>query len=114
MLVRNFKNHSPTPQKYVCVRLPTFANSGGTQLVPLEIVGESAQLMATYARVECTLPAFHCTIYSILLAASRLFLYSLGHGWNTNDTTPIGKIHIRNRLVKFRKVGQLGPISYRC
>ena len=29
MLVRHFKNHPPTPQKYVWVKLSTFANSGG-------------------------------------------------------------------------------------
>ena len=51
MLVRHFKNHSPTPQKYVRLKLPTFANE---QLVPLEIVGERAQLLATFARVERT------------------------------------------------------------
>ena len=54
MLVRHFKNHSPTPQKYVRLKLPTFANGGGEQLVPLEIVGERAQLLATFARVERT------------------------------------------------------------
>ena len=54
MLVRHFKNHSPTPPKYVRLKLPTFANSGSEQLVPLEIVGERAQLLATFARVERT------------------------------------------------------------
>ena len=54
MLVRHFKNHSPTPPKYVRLKLPTFANGGGEQLVPLEIVGERAQLLATFARVERT------------------------------------------------------------
>ena len=54
MLVRHFKNHSPTPQNYVRLKLPTFANGGGEQLVPLEIVGERAQLLATFTRVERT------------------------------------------------------------
>ena len=54
MLVRHFKNHSPTPQKYVRLKLPTFANGGSEQLIPLEIVGERAQLLATFARVERT------------------------------------------------------------
>ena len=53
MLVRHIKNHSPTP-KYVRLKLPMFANGGGEQLVPLEIVGERAQLLATFARVERT------------------------------------------------------------
>ena len=42
------------PPKYVCLKLPTFANGGDEQLVPLEIVGERAQLLATFARVEHT------------------------------------------------------------
>ena len=54
MLVRHFKNHSPTPPKYVRLKLPTFANGGSEQLIPLEIVGERAQLLATFARVERT------------------------------------------------------------
>ena len=53
MLVRHFKNHSPTPQKYVRVNQPTFAN-GGAQRVPLEVVGERVQMLATCARVERT------------------------------------------------------------
>ena len=54
MLFHHFKNHSPTPQKYVRLKLPTFLNGGSTQLVPLEIGGERAQLLATFARVERT------------------------------------------------------------
>ena len=54
MLVRHFKNHSQTPKKYVRLKLPTFANVGSEQLVPLEIVGERAQLFATFAREERT------------------------------------------------------------
>ena len=53
MLVRNFKNHSPIPQKYVRLKSPTNIDNG-EQLVPLEIVGERAQLLATFARVERT------------------------------------------------------------
>ena len=54
MLVHHIKNHSPTSQKYVRVRLPTFANGGGTQLVPLKIVGDRAQKLAVFAQVEHT------------------------------------------------------------
>ena len=54
MLVLHFKNHSPTPQKYVRVKLPTFAKGRGAQLVPLEIVDERAQTLATFPRVERT------------------------------------------------------------
>ena len=64
MLVRHFKNHSPTPQKYVRLKLPTFANSDGEQLVPLEIVGERAQLLATFARVERTPDLVHTKPYA--------------------------------------------------
>ena len=49
MLVRHFKNHSPTPQKYIQVIVQIFANSGSPQLVPLQIVDERAQLLATFA-----------------------------------------------------------------
>ena len=59
MLVRHFKNHSQTPQKYVRLKLPTFANGGDTQLIPLEIVGERAKLLATFAQVEHT-PVYRC------------------------------------------------------
>ena len=64
MLVRHFKNHSPTPPKYVRLKLPTFANGGGEQLVPLEIVGERAQLLATFARVERT-PGLYSASHSV-------------------------------------------------
>ena len=52
MLVRHFKNHSPTPQKYVHRKLPTFANGVSTQIVSLEIVGERAQTLPTVAHVR--------------------------------------------------------------
>ena len=69
MLVRHFKNHSTTPQKYVRVKLQMFANGGGTQLDPLEIVGECAQLLATFARVERT-PGFDVVVMCRTFAVS--------------------------------------------
>ena len=59
MLVRHFKNHSPTPKKYVRVKLPTLGNGGSTQLVPLEIVGFSdfqevkESILSNYAMKLC-------------------------------------------------------------
>ena len=71
MLVRHFKNHSQTPQKYVRLKLPTFASGGSEQLVPLENVGERAQLLATFARVERTpgLPGRYFTCHAHLPCA---------------------------------------------
>ncbi len=58
---RHFKNHPPTPQKHVRLWLLTFANGGGAQLVPLEIIGKLAQTLPTFAQVERT-PAFKMTV----------------------------------------------------
>ena len=83
MFVHHFKNHSPTPQKYVHLK---FANGGSTQLIPLEIVGERAQLLAMFARVECT-PGRTCADSSTRLS------------WEKNTRT-VGTIGISALAVK--------------
>jgi hypothetical protein len=56
--------------------LPTFANGGSTQLVPLEIVGERAQLLATFARVERN-PVFSLGVSQHMHELSNLWEFEL-------------------------------------